>query len=77
MAWHTFGRACLGRLLRRLVCRSHPSPHSAARHGGPRTPGPEPLEDRTLLTAWTAMAPAGLLDGQTPGSQPSCGRVSG
>jgi hypothetical protein len=76
MAWHTIGRARLGRLLRRLVCRSHPSPHSAARHGGPRTPGLEPLEDRTLLTAWTAIAPGALLNGQTPGGQPSSGRIS-
>src|SRR5690349_2452276 len=64
MAWHPFGRARLGRLLRRTACRPHTSPPSAARHGGPRTPGLEPLEDRTLL------------NGQTPGSQPSSGRIS-
>jgi hypothetical protein len=36
----------------------------------------EPLEDRTLLTAWVPIGPAPIVNGQTAGSLPVSGRVT-
>ncbi len=37
----------------------------------------EPLEDRTLLSAWAPIGPAPILNGQTAGNLPVSGRVTG